>query len=362
MTENNNLIVEDSIDIIAILKSIWIKRKLVYIVTSIFFIIGIIAALKSPIVYTSKTTFIPQVGEDLTSSKGLGSLSAITGINLGSNGTSSDSYLSPLLYFKLTDSEEFSYNIIEEEIINLNGNKLTFKEYILSNKSSFNFNLIGFIKKNTIGSILKDDNSVDNIGIREDYNFLSEEDFQLIHIIKSKFTVDVNETEGYIDVLATDKDPFVSTQLVRIVTKNLQSKIIELRTNKIKESLKYSKKQYDLKQGEFNTLQKKLAEFKDSNKNISTASFMSELQKLESEYRLQQNILINLASVYNNNKIKLNKDTPIFSVIDEVFVPNHRTKPNRTQIVLIYIFCGLIISIAYILCIDSLKVIIKQFN
>ena len=27
---------------------------------------------------------------------------------------------------------------------------------------------------------------------------------------------------------------------------------------------------------------------------------------------------MNLASEFNNNKIKLNKDTPIFSVIDEV--------------------------------------------
>ena len=46
-----------------------------------------------------------------------------------------------------------------------------------------------------------------------------------------------------------------------------------------------------------------MAEFKDSNKSISTALFLSELQKLESDYQLQQNILINLASEYNNNKI-----------------------------------------------------------
>ena len=72
-----------------------------------------------------------------------------------------------------------------------------------------------------------------------------------------------------------------------------------------------------------------MADFKDSNKNISTARFMSELQKLESEYQLQQNILMTLASEYNNNKIKLNKDTPIFSVIDEVSVPNERSEAQE---------------------------------
>ena len=116
-----------------------------------------------------------------------------------------------------------------------------------------------------------------------------------------------------------------------------------------KEGLEFSKEQYELKQVEFDILQKKLAEFKDSNKSISTASFMSELQKLESEYQLQQSILINLASEYNNNKIKLNKDTPIFSVIDEVSVPNERSKPVRSLLVIIFVFLGLVLSIIYVL-------------
>ena len=76
---------------------------------------------------------------------------------------------------------------------------------------------------------------------------------------------------------------------------------------------------------------------------------MSELQKLESEYQLQQNILVNLAAEYNNNKIKLNKDTPIFSVIDEVSVPNKRSAPKRSLLLFVYVFLGLIISVGYVI-------------
>ena len=164
--------------------------------------------------------------------------------------------------------------------------------------------------------------------------------------------------EGVVKVLATDKDAFISTQIVEQVTKGLQSKIIEIRTNKIKERLEFSKMQYELKQVEFNLLVNKLAEFKDSNKNISTALFLSELQKLESEYQLQQSILINLASEYNN-KIKLNKDTPIFSVIDEVSVPVDSSKPKRSIIVLTCVFFGLIFSVGFILYKDSLTNLIN---
>ena len=301
MKENHansyNNLEEDSIDVIALLKTLWTGKKLIVKTTILFFIIGCIVALLSPVVYTAQTTFVPQVSEDqMSSSKGgLGSLASLAGINLNSE-VSSDSYLSPLLYSKLAESEEFSFKIINEEIVNLKGDKLTIKEYLSLEDSSFNFNLIGLIKKYTIGLFINNEIK-ENINVFKGFNFLNEEDFDLVTSFKEKFAIELNEKEGFIKVIASDKSAFISTQLVQIITKNLQSKIIELRTNKIKERLEYSKEQYELKQGEFDFLQKKLAEFKDSNKNISTARFMSELQKLESEYQLQQNILINLASM-----------------------------------------------------------------
>ena len=346
----NNL-EEDSIDIIALLKTLWIGKKLIVITTILFFVVGCVVALLRPVVYTSQTTFIPQVSEDKMSSKaGLGSLASLAGINLNQGSSTSDSYLSPLLYSKIANSDEFSLKLIEEELIRLNGDKFSIKQYMLSEtNSSFNFNPIGFIKKYIIGLFTKNDNELKSKETVNGYTFISQEEFALVNTFKGKFSIVLNQIEGYIEVIASDKDAFISTQLVKIVTKNLQFRIIELRTNKIKERLEYSKNQYELKQVEFDFLQKKLAEFKDSNKNISTARFMSELQKLESEYQLQQNILMTLASEYNNNKIKLNKDTPIFSVIDEVSVPNERSKPKRSLIALIFVFLGLILSIGFIL-------------
>ena len=364
MTENNNLNLEGQIEIIALLKKVWLGKKLIVKTTVLFFIIGCIVALLSPVVYTAQTTFVPQVSEDqMSSTKGsLGSLASLAGINLSQGSISSDSYLSPLLYSKLAESEEFALNIINEEIINSNGNKLTIKEYILSNKSSFNFNPIKFIKKYTIGLFLNNENKKSNSDVFKGFNFLSEEDYSLVKEFKERFTIELNEKEGYIKVIATDNSAFISTQLVQIVTKNLQSKIIKLRTNKIKERLEYSIEQYELKQEEFDFLQKKLAEFKDSNKNISTARFMSELQKLESEYQLQKNILMTLASEFNNNKIKLNKDTPIFSVIDEVSVPNERSEPKRSFIALIYMLLGILLSSGYLLAKEPLTGIIKNIR
>ena len=361
-TNSYNNLEEESIDIIALLKTLWNGKKLIVKTTAVFFIIGCIVALLSPVVYTAQTTFIPQVSEDkMSSSSGLSSIASLAGINLNKGSSTSDSYLSPLLYSKIANSDEFSLKLIEEELISLNGDKFTLKQYMLSGTNS-SFNLIGFIKKYTIGLFTKNDNELKNNEIVNGYNFISQEEFGLVNSFKEKFSIVLNDKDGYIEVIASDKDAFISTQLVKIVTKNLQSRIIELRTNKIKERLEYSKNQYELKQIEFNILQNNVADFKDSNKNISTARFMSELQKLESEYQLQQSILMNLASEFNNNKIKLNKDTPIFLVIDEVSVPNQRSEPKRSLIALIYVFLGVVLSTVYLLAKEPLIGIIKNIK
>ena len=359
----NNTLEEDSIDIIAILKNIWVERILIIKTSISFFFIGCLVALLSPVVYTSQTTFVPQVsGEDISSKNKLGSLASIAGINLNTSRGNSDSYLSPLLYTNIVDSEEFSLRLLSEELINSNGDKFTVKEYLSSGGNYFNFNPIGFIKKYTIGQLLNNETSEINSDLLKNYNFINDKDFNLLISFRKKFTIELNEEEGYIKVFATDNNPFISSQIAEKVTKSLQSKIIEIRTNKIKERLEFSKEQYELKQIEFDFLQKKLAEFKDSNKNISTARFRSELQRLESEYRLQQDILINLALEYNNNKIQLNKDTPIFSVIDEVSVPNQRSYPKRSSLVIFYILLGLVFSIGYILVREPIRNLIKEIR
>ncbi|MDC1109374.1 Wzz/FepE/Etk N-terminal domain-containing protein, partial [Flavobacteriaceae bacterium] len=181
MTENNNLYDEDQIDIITLFKKVWLGKRLIIKVTALFFVIGCIVALLSPVVYTAQTTFVPQVSEDkMSTSKGsLGSLASLAGINLNQGASSSDSYLSPMLYSKLAQSEEFSLKIIDEEIINPRGNKLTIKEYLLSGKSSFNFNPIKFIKKYTIKLFLNNESKENNRDLFKGFNFLSEEDFYL---------------------------------------------------------------------------------------------------------------------------------------------------------------------------------------
>ena len=72
---------ENSIDIIAVLKKLWVDRKFIIKASILFFFIGVVIALLSPVSYTSETTFVPQTSDQSSSSssKGLGSLASLEG-------------------------------------------------------------------------------------------------------------------------------------------------------------------------------------------------------------------------------------------------------------------------------------------
>ena len=344
-----------------VFRKIWSGKKLVVQFTLASFLIGIIIILFSPKIYFSDTTFVPQTSESNNSaSKELGSLASLAGINLNAEALSSvDNYLSPLLYNKIIDSEEFSVSLFNQELVKSDGTKILLRDHLLD--ESKKFSLSKFISKYTIGLFKNSKDEQEKMNeIFNGYNFISNEDYYLINLLKSKFEVEINKIEGYIKVFAFDKSPIISSQLVLIITKTLQSRIIELRTNKIREQLVFSESQYKNQKILFEKLQNKLAEFKDSNKSISTAVFRSQLQRLESDYQLQQSILIRLSSEYHNNKIKLNRDTPIFSVLDEVSVPNSNSRPFSSLILVISTILGLVISISYILFKDTFLELSKK--
>ena len=104
-TNVKNYMQEDSIDIIALVKTVWTDRKLVLKFVFISFVVGCIVALLSPVVYISQTTFVPQTSDqNSATSKSIGSLASLAGINLYRDASSSlDNYISPLLYSKIAD-------------------------------------------------------------------------------------------------------------------------------------------------------------------------------------------------------------------------------------------------------------------
>ena len=350
---------EDEIDLIELLKKVYLEKKFILKVSVLVGLFGIVYALFQPNEFTSTTTFIPQLSSGVkTGGSSLGGLASLAGINLGDMGSSSE--FPPSLYPQVVNGIPFKIDLLSSTI-NLNGGEILVKDY-LSNQG---LNILGTIKKYTIGLpslLLGSFNAQDVVLSKSEIYSVTEEDQELFKTVSSALSLSINEKEGFITISFTDNDKNIAAQITQIAQTLLQKKIIEFKNQSSKEMLDFATKQYDEKKNSYEKLQDKRAIFVDKNINISSSLFQNKLSRIESEVNISASIVQQLASQVEQAKLQVNKDTPVFTTIQPVTIPFERSAPKRSQIVIVFGFLGIVVSVGYVLVKEPLKEILKSIK
>ena len=182
-----------------------------------------------------------------------------------------------------------------------------------------------------------------------DFNksFVSKLEHDLFEVIDEIVTISVNKKDGFVTI-STKMPVSEYAAYATINARNILQKIII--NNKIKsaeQNLKFSEEQLKSKRVEFNDIQNKLGYFNDSNLNIVTSSVINERKRLEAEFQIINAVIVELSKQVEQNKLQVSKDTPVFSIVKEATMPVFRSSPKRVQMVLIFGFIGLTLSVLY---------------
>lgn len=325
--ENNS----DEIDLIELLKTVWDGRKQVIIISFVFVSIGVAAALLSPVVYTSTTTFINSQSEP-NSSSGLSGVASLVGINLGGY---SGNEISPTMYPLIGESVEFKRSLLKSSVDKEKQIKL---ESFLADYNQ-----------------MKAPESIDNSKL-----FISEYEDGLFNLISDIISISVNQKDAFITISAKMPNSEYAANVCINAREILQETVINNRIKSAKQKLDYSEKQLKSKRIEFEEIQNELAFFNDSNLNLVNSSVINERNKLEAEFEIINAVMIELSKQVEQRKLQVSENTPVFSIIKEASMPVVRSSPKRTQMVLIYGFVGLIISVSYVLIKKPARSIIKD--
>ena len=149
---------------------------------------------------------------------------------------------------------------------------------------------------------------------------------------------------------------------VKAAKEILQKTVIDYKIQSAKELLSFNKRELALKKIEFDSLQDRLALFKDGNLNIVDSRFENELNKIDSEFQIVSAVYQELNKQLEQAKLQVSKDTPIFSVIKPATIPNIRSAPKRSLIVLIWGFIGFVLSCGFVLIKGPLLNIVKEIS
>ena len=158
------------------------------------------------------------------------------------------------------------------------------------------------------------------------------------------------------------QDRMVAAQLAQAATDLLQSNIIAFKSQSARNNLDFIERQYESKRQEFEEIQDSIAIFKDQNLNITSTVYQNQLIRLESQFTVTSSVFQELAGQVEKAKIQVNKDAPIFTIIEPVSVPLERTKPRRAMVVIIWTFLGAVFSVGWVLVKSPLQQIIKELR
>ena len=344
---------DNYISLIDVLSKLWNERKIIKKFVFLFLLIGIIYSLTLTNIYEASSTFYPHY-EKVDGNPTISNLAGLAGINLSNNELSSDVPTS--LYPNLINSAPFKNKILDQTIT-YNNKKITFREYLLAKNYNFNFNVLSFIS-----NIFNKNSSNENKLFESNYIKLNYEDYSLHKDLNYIIGIEVNEKDGYIKLTVKDEIPSISAEIAKTAEETLQESIINFKLKNIKSVYSFTLDQLESSKLSFYSLQDSLANFKDRNKNIRSDLFLNKLNRLETEYNIASSVYNELASTKEKVAIDVQKNTPIFTIIDPVTLPLEKSYPIRSKIVLIFTFFGFILISGWVLTKDVLIKIRNEFK
>lgn len=349
---------DDEIDLIALLKTVFVARRFVIKTTILFAVLGVILALVSPTKYTASAKFVPQLSEGRTNSS-LGGLASLAGINLSAIMGSQPQEISPSLYPQIAESIPYRLALLEAKV---GSNETSFRNYILDQSSGLA--ILPLLKKYTIGlpGLLFNKQTDNNEALDNSLFQVTKEDRGLFNFLAQVLSIDVDDQEGLVSISVELSDRMVAAQLAQSATDLLQSNIIEFKSQSARNNLDFIERQHESKRQEFEEVQDSIAIFKDQNLNITSSLYQNQLSRLESQFTVTSSVFQELAGQVEQAKIQVNKDTPIFTIIEPVSVPLERTKPRRAMVVIIWTFLGAVFSVGWVLVKSPLQQIIKELR
>jgi uncharacterized protein involved in exopolysaccharide biosynthesis len=349
---------DEGIDLIEVFKRIKEGRKTIFICMAVAFVVAIGVVLVTPKQYKTQVTLLAESGSKNGTSGLLGQLGGLAGgINLGGlsglnlGGSSSSDALTPDLYPDIVKSTPFLLEVMGQKVTESKKNKsMTVAEYLEGYNQSPLMRLMGLFKsKIEVFSIVKSDsNALLKLTDRQTNLANGLADIINLNVVSATSGGLTGSGSKTITVSIEVQDPVVSAQLANLVVCSLKRYIVDYNTGKAKKDLDFIKARYNEARDKYYSAQQALANHNDRNLNVILASVNTSKERLQTENQLAANIYNSLAQVLEQAKIKVQDQTPVFTVIEPAKVPLKKSKPKSIIIMMGLIFVGTFVGIGVV--------------
>ena len=348
MPDNNT---QQEIDLIELFQTLWRKRRFLLKCVGIAVLVGLVIAFSLPKEYATKVKLAPE-SSDLSKGMGsLGGLAAMAGINL-KQGAGTDA-ISPELYPDVVKSTPFLLELFPIQVTTKNEQiTMSLYDYISDHQRKAWWGYVIEAPFKILGWVM--DLFLDKPEMKKEIDsyFLTREQMKVIGKLQRLITVKIDKKTSTLEVAVCMQDPLISADMACVVMEKLQQYMTDYRIHKVKQDMEYTKKVYGEAQEAYYKAQKAYAAFEDANKNIISASYRTEQERLKNEMTLTFNVYNSLAQKLEQDKLRVQEETPVYTIIEPPTVPLRAASPNKPLILVACVFLAIFGGCIYVLIKD----------
>ena len=345
---------DEGIDIMGLLRQLWDGRKLIIIITGVFIVLGLVAALTMKRTYTVNSVMVPQMNSKSNSQ--LSSLAALAGVDMGMDLSAKD--LSPLVYPQIVNSVPFRRELLYTPLHYAKADSAvsTYTYYKEIAKPSVGavikkytiglpFLLLNALRKEKPEIVLPSDGAADE-GPKP--VVLSKDEEKLMKLIAKSVSLAVDKKEGTLTLTVVGGEPIMTAELALAAQNLLQTEITRFRTEKAQRDLNYIQDRYTESKREAETLQSQLASARDRSQGTVGTSSSLYRERIQARYNVANAVYTDMAKQLEQAKLQVKRDTPVLAVIQPVTVPM-KPSNSRAKTLVVWTFLGFVLACGWVL-------------
>ncbi|MHB1097287.1 MAG: hypothetical protein ACYC3F_14070 [Gemmatimonadaceae bacterium] len=352
-TDDEVIRVSDLLEqILAFAMLAWIERRYVWRCLTVTVPLGLLVAFGSTAEYTASTKILPYRFTGASAS-GLSGLAGLAGIRLPAG--ASDPTITADLYPDVANTVDFRISVAETPLrFTTLAQPISTVRYfqdvsegsVLDVVNNFTIGLPGKILQ-VIRPAPKPLVVPDSSG-RSPLAYYSREYLKVVDGLRQRLTVNIDRKTAIITIVGTMPDAYAAADLVKVASERLMERIIDYESRKAGEQRRFVEEEQRRARDRFEQAQRQLATFTDRNRGTLSATAQIEAQRLQSEYNLAFELYRQFSTEREQSRIKQNQDTPVFTVLEQVVVPNSRSRPRRSMDLLVALLSGFCVGLGII--------------
>lgn len=296
-------------------------------------IIGVACSFLMPKMYESKVILLPEYGQLKKNS-----FASLINPNMLKDGAEK---LAPELYPTILKSSLLGIYLLNQPVIDQDNKSYKTIEKFLDRDNSPGFlsNIFSSKpdKENTVPPKIPGILAISRIQERK------------IKRVLSLLTSEIDIKNGVITITALTEDPVVSAMVVEASKKFLINYVEDYRTAKATQEVHMLTGQVAEAKKRLRNSEMILQSYKDRNRNPFLNVARIEEQRLQSDYILAESIYAELVRKYEQAKIKVTEEKPVFKAIEPAKISLNKASPKRLRIGIIAGSLGSFIFLLYII-------------